>query len=465
MSQSSEADIIANMTSEAATRPHCVAVIGGAVSGAEVAGRLANKGISVAVFEQNPRPFGKIEDGLPRWHHKLREKEYRAIGAKLSHPNIFYVPNTEVGRDVGFAELCNDWGFSSVILANGAWRDRPVQLDGAEDVEGKGLTYQNPFVTWWNHLDEAGADPSLFDVKDDTLVLGGGLASIDVAKIVMLETTRAKLLERGIDVDVITLEVKGIPKILEGHGLTVGDLGLKGCTIFYRRRVEDMPVVTIPDGATPEREAKVRASRQTLIDKAIRKYGFEIQELAVADSLIIEDGQLAGLVFRRTKVEGNRVVSTDETFERRGAAVISSIGSIPQPIPEIKMNGELYDFADWDTGRLNGYPTVFSVGNVVTGKGNIVASRKHAERVTTAAIEIFLGVNENPEASREDLASPAAAQAEQIANDVVAQLTVRPEPSESARKATLERVAARQREVNYTNDFNAWLELVAPKPA
>jgi ferredoxin--NADP+ reductase len=105
------------MTSEATTRPHCVAVIGGAVSGAEVAGRLANKGISVAVFEQNPRPFGKIEDGLPRWHHKLREKEYSAIGAKLSHPNIFYVPNTEVGRDVGFAELCNDWGFSSVIIS------------------------------------------------------------------------------------------------------------------------------------------------------------------------------------------------------------------------------------------------------------------------------------------------------------------------------------------------------------
>jgi 2-polyprenyl-6-methoxyphenol hydroxylase-like FAD-dependent oxidoreductase len=36
----------------------CVAVVGGAVAGAEVAGTLAERGIEVVVFEQNPRPFG-----------------------------------------------------------------------------------------------------------------------------------------------------------------------------------------------------------------------------------------------------------------------------------------------------------------------------------------------------------------------------------------------------------------------
>ena len=45
---------------------HAVAVIGGATAGAEMAGRLAEQGVAVAVFEQNPRPYGKIEDGLPR---------------------------------------------------------------------------------------------------------------------------------------------------------------------------------------------------------------------------------------------------------------------------------------------------------------------------------------------------------------------------------------------------------------
>ena len=63
---------------------HLVAVIGGATAGAEVASRLADRGVSVCVFEQNVRPYGKIEDGLPRWHEALRQKEYKTIDEKLS---------------------------------------------------------------------------------------------------------------------------------------------------------------------------------------------------------------------------------------------------------------------------------------------------------------------------------------------------------------------------------------------
>ena len=75
---------------------HCVAVIGGAVAGAEIAGALAEKNTEVVVFEQNPRPYGKIEDGLPRWHLALREKEYRAIRARLSQGGVHFVPNTRI---------------------------------------------------------------------------------------------------------------------------------------------------------------------------------------------------------------------------------------------------------------------------------------------------------------------------------------------------------------------------------
>ena len=84
---------------------HCIAVIGGAVAGAEVAGALAERGVEVAVFEQNPRPYGKIEDGLPRWHVALRQKEYEAIGENLSRQGVHFVPNTRIGADIGFREL------------------------------------------------------------------------------------------------------------------------------------------------------------------------------------------------------------------------------------------------------------------------------------------------------------------------------------------------------------------------
>ena len=231
---------------------HCVAVIGGAVAGAEVAGTLADRGVEVAVFEQNPRPYGKIEDGLPRWHQALRKKEYAAIGVHLSKPGVHFVPNTKIGRDLSFDALTNDWGFSGVVLACGAWRDRPLPVDGADDYVGKGLIYQNPFIIWFNHADEPGYPGPVFEPRDNAIVVGGGLASIDVAKALMLEITRAKLAERGIEVDLVEMEVKGIPKTCERHGLGYEDLGIEGCTLFYRRGESDMPLVEIPEAqATP----------------------------------------------------------------------------------------------------------------------------------------------------------------------------------------------------------------------
>ena len=46
-----------------------VAIVGGATAGAEAAGLLAERGIPAVVFEQNPRPFGKIEDGFDYADH------------------------------------------------------------------------------------------------------------------------------------------------------------------------------------------------------------------------------------------------------------------------------------------------------------------------------------------------------------------------------------------------------------
>jgi NADPH-dependent glutamate synthase beta subunit-like oxidoreductase len=416
-----------SMSSPAAS--HSVAVIGGAVAGAEVADTLASRGARVVVIEQNPRPYGKIEDGLPRWHVALRRKEYATIGEKLSQPNVDFVPLTSIGRDLGFRELTREWGFSAVVLACGAWRDRPLPVEGAERWVGRGLVYQNPFIVWFNHANEAGYRGEVFEPRDGAIVVGGGLASIDVVKVLMLETTRAKLRERGIQVPMVELEVKGIPKVLAGHGLAFEDLGLAGCTLYYRRRAEDMPLVEVPDGATPERAAKVLASRGKLLEKAMEKYRFRVQPLCMPDGLIVEGDRLAGLRFRRTRADAGRIIPTDETFEARGPTVISSIGSIPEPIEGIETKGELFRFTDWELGRLDGYPNVFSAGNVVTGKGNIVASRKHAASV----------------------ASRVAEEIEKL-----------PPASAAALARTQARVRERQRAVGYPGDYASWMARVTP---
>ena len=120
-------------------------------------------------------------------------------------------------------------------------------------------------------------------------MVGGGLASIDVVKVLMLETTRAKLRERGIEVGDGRARGEGHPE--DPRAATASrfeDLGLAGCTLFYRRRAEDMPLVEIPDGATPERAAKVLASRGKLLEKAMEKYRFRVEPLCMPDGLIVE---------------------------------------------------------------------------------------------------------------------------------------------------------------------------------
>src|SRR5262249_61514925 len=98
---------------------HVVAIVGGAVAGSEAAALYAAKGALVIVFEQNARPYGKIEDGLPRWHVKLRQKEYERINVNLTVPGVLYVPCTKLGKDFSLPSLLQDWGHNAVVLAHG----------------------------------------------------------------------------------------------------------------------------------------------------------------------------------------------------------------------------------------------------------------------------------------------------------------------------------------------------------
>jgi ferredoxin--NADP+ reductase len=65
---------------------HFVAIVGGAIAGSVAAEILTDHGIHVVVIEQNERPYGKIEDGLPRWHREQRKQEYSRVDARLEKP-------------------------------------------------------------------------------------------------------------------------------------------------------------------------------------------------------------------------------------------------------------------------------------------------------------------------------------------------------------------------------------------
>src|SRR5262249_49097972 len=256
-----------------------------------------------------------IEDGMPRWHVKQRKDEYEEINKRLDLPNVAYVPLTRMGRELEFEELRTEWGISGVVLAHGAWRDRPFPVEGADQFVDRGLVYQNPLIYWFNHYPERAYDCPRYELKPGTIVVGGGLASIDVVKVLQIEMALAALSSRGITEDMVRMEREGIEPVLGSHGLKWADLGVAPCKLFYRRRLIDMPLSDIPPDAPPKRADALRSARSKILEKAMRKYLFEFQELRAPSGLKVEQDRLTGVQFSHTEVANGQVRILPDQFE------------------------------------------------------------------------------------------------------------------------------------------------------
>lgn len=436
-----------------------VAVIGGAISGSVAAEILADSGIRVAVFEQNTRPYGKIEDGLPRWHVEQRKEEYGRIDARMKKPNVYFVPSTKLGRDFDLPQLFK-WGFSAVILANGAWRDRELGIPQEEQFVGKGLVYQNPFIYWYNHKNEKDYRGPRYETPDETIVVGGGLASIDVVKVLQLENYERALRTRGIETNMHELE-KSIPNVCKAHGIKPEDLGVKGCLLMYRRREQDMPLAQPPDNATPEQVAKTEQVRQKMLRLARDKYLFRFQDRRLTTGVVVENGRLAGLKVVETKIEGRKAEPIPGSEQEiRAPQVISSIGSVPEKLPGINMNGEYYTFSGKDLPRYAAMDRVFGVGNVVTGQGNIRVSLVHSQKVTKRVVESCMKGTDGSAA-----AAATGSAEQQVASAVSAiekQIETIPSLSENQMAAVERQVQALQGKAGFTSDYDTWIAKVTP---
>jgi NADPH-dependent glutamate synthase beta subunit-like oxidoreductase len=439
---------------------HVVAVIGAATAGSEIARILAQRGALVIVFEQNLRPYGKIEDGLPKWHVKQRKDEYEEINQRLEHPNIEFVPGSRLGRDIDFEELRTQWGLNVIVLTHGAWRDRPFPVEGADQFIDRGLVYQNPLIYWFNHYLEKTYDGPRYELIPGAIVVGGGLASIDVVKVLQIEMTLKELAARGITEDMVRLEREGVEPVVQSHGLKYADLAIKPCRLFYRRRVIDMPLSDVPPDAPPKRQEAMRNARGKILEKAMRKFLFEFQELRVPTGIIVENGQMVGVKFSRTEVADGQVRTVPDTGEEvRGGMIISSIGSIPEPIQGVPQKGEVYQYRDVKTGLLFDGPTaVFAAGNVLTGKGNIKDSLESGTEIGTIVAESYLGLTD----AKVPLAEVARYNAEIEAEKIAAVMETRADVSRGQIDAILVRVRARQQAVGYHGNYREWIAKVTP---
>jgi len=114
-------------------------------------------------------------------------------------------------------------------------------------------------------------------------------------------------------------------------------------TLFYRRRIEDMPLGEIPEDADAVRRHKFEMLRKRILTKAMHKYCFAVRPQHVPTALLATDDRLLGLRFQETTVvDGRAVAIADAVHEVHAPLVISSIGSIPEPMRGIPQDGALF---------------------------------------------------------------------------------------------------------------------------
>jgi len=439
---------------------HVVAIFGGAVAGSEAASRLTERGIRCVVFEQNPLPYGKLESGLPKWHVKLRDKEESKINDKLDHPLVDFVPFVTLGEDMIFDDIVKNWNFSAVLLATGAWKDRPLPIADIDAYINKGLVYQNPFVAWFNRNHEPEFSESQYQIKDDAIIIGGGLASIDVAKIVMIELARTRLNEKGHDVDVFSLEKKGIPDCLAEIGLAFEDLHIKGCTLYYRRRLIDMPLSSIPENPSEKDYEIANRVRTKILNLAQNKYMFKFRESHQPVKKVVDADRLSGIIFQKTSMEDGKLKLVEGSeYEVESPLIISAIGSLPEPIRGLPYTGDSFEVIDTATGQLKGYDNVFALGNAVTGRGNIKESQQHGRHVSLKVMEDYLAwQSEDYEKLFDQAGSDAERKAERIGEQLQAKKALDPDQIRSI----TQRIMDLQKKSGYDGNYANWIKKHLP---
>ncbi|MBR74676.1 MAG: hypothetical protein CL872_07065 [Dehalococcoidaceae bacterium] len=184
--------------------------------------------------------------------------------------------------------------------------------------------------------------------------------------------------------------------------------------------------------------------RMKILQKAMDKFLFNFQELVSPKELIINGNKLEGIVLNKTKLIDGKVQVLDENISINTNQIISSIGSIPEPIEGIQMDGEIYKVENEENGIYDKKKGIFLAGNAVTGKGNIRESMKHAEKVADYVMNSYL----NP---------LDTANGEKLANIVEDYLQKKDGLSNEEFEKIISKVHDLQKRVDYHNNYDDWI--------
>ncbi|AZM52642.1 glutamate synthase [Streptomyces sp. WAC 01529] len=150
-----------------------VAVVGSGPAGLAAAQQLTRAGHTVAVYERDDRAGGLLRYGIPAFKLEKRHLE-RRLG-QLTAEGVRFRTSTEVGRDVGAAELRSR--HDAVVLAVGATAWRGLDVPGREL---RGVEQAMAYLPLANRVCEGDLEASpLSAVGKHVVIVGGGDTGAD----------------------------------------------------------------------------------------------------------------------------------------------------------------------------------------------------------------------------------------------------------------------------------------------
>ena len=142
------------------------AVIGGGPAGIVAAMRLAQMGVAVTIFDQNPRLGGVMRYGIPEYRLPKRvldryQEILDTLGVKIRH-------NTAIGSSLTINDLFRD-GYDTIFIGTGTWRAQTLGVSGEA---GGNVLFGLDYLM----------SPETAEIGECVAVIGAGNTAMDVAR-------------------------------------------------------------------------------------------------------------------------------------------------------------------------------------------------------------------------------------------------------------------------------------------
>jgi ferredoxin--NADP+ reductase len=331
---------------------------------------------SIDLIERLPTPWGLVRSGVAPDHQKIKtvSKVFEKIAKE---PGFRLFANIELGKDVALRDLREQ--YDVVVLATGAANGRRICVPG-EDLANS-LSAAD-FVPWYNaHPDYVNTEVDL--TCDTAVVIGAGNVAMDVARILAIDPT---------ELDPTDIAEHALVKLKQSNIRTVIICGRRGPehAAFTAPELRDLPKLENTDVYIDEKQIKEATERANIggeIEKDLRnnleamkliaehsKKGvdrkLEIKFLA-APIEIKGDKKVEEVVFMVNKVEGGKVIPTEEAFTIKAGLVITAIGYDAVEYPGITIeNGRINNIA----GHIE--HNVYTTGWAKRGPTGVIGTNK-----------------------------------------------------------------------------------------